>query len=223
MLIPDAHFMLKNNSLLSSLFLFIIASTIVSSCNTDESGKTEFDFVAANLRKSPQPFKLKKGQINWNSTQGKQINYLNFYTTYNRPTGAVEVDVQAYDVAHVAVGKTMRLKKRNNDAVDFQSSLGIDQNIIPLADLHIVDANGKLTDFDSLQLTPDTYIHPNNDKYLRFQVRVYKGGIETKEAFYTLPCPPCRNCRPIPDDCPVYGEVSDTDSNAVKKDSLNRQ
>jgi hypothetical protein len=191
--------MLKKNKLLFPTILVLVVSMCFISCV--DADEPEFNYVAANLREDPKPFKLKKGQINWNQAERRAVDYLNFFTVYNRPKGEVEVYVQAYNATFNQVGKTMRLKKRNNNPIQFPS-IGIDQNIIQIQDLPIIDGSGNLITFDSLQLTPTTYTDPRTgQQYLQYGIVIYSNGRETKEAVYTLPCPPCWNCKPREASC----------------------
>lgn len=180
--------------------------------------------TTAALFEEPTPVKLLHGQVRtaWPKGQIKNIDYISFYTTYNKITGEYEVIFQAYDAAHKRVGGDKKLKKRNYDPVSFPSALGIGDNLISLKELDIIDASGNLKDFDSIRLTKNVYTEPGTQNvYLQYAVEVFPLPA-VMDVKYTLPCPPCYNCRPVPEDCAVINKTTTEDSTVNVADSTKK-
>jgi len=181
--------------------------------------------TTAKLFEPPTPVKLLHRQVMGALPPGqlKNADYVSFYTSYNKITGEYEVIFQAYDANHKRVGGDKKLKKRNYDPVSFPTGLGIDDNLISIRDLDIIDASGKLKDFDSIRLTQKEYTDMRTgDKYLQYEVQVFPLAPAPNDVKYTLPCPPCYNCRPLPADCVVINKVATEDSTEIVTDSTKK-
>lgn len=147
------------------------------------------------------------------------VSYLDFFTDYNWLTGKYEVAVVAYDAANNRLGGPVTLNKGNNCDISLPP-LGVGENIINMADLDIVDQNGKLKDFDNIQLTPRKYIPMGpgpSGEYLQYGVVVVSSSGPGVSRF-TLPCPPCQYCKPpncdtVIIDSPLSLPTNDTTGN----------
>ncbi len=125
----------------------------------------------------------------------KSIDYLTFYSSYNRGSGKFDVGVQAFKKDNSKIGSYVDLTAGAGCNVSLPMGTAIGENNIELADLDILKDPSTLKDFDYVKLTPK--ICPESDiNFMCFDVEIVTGGVGSPVERGTLPCPPCPYCKP---------------------------
>lgn len=191
---------MKKKSLKSVPAILIITGLClfyIISCKDQETGSGE-KLTAEQAAQCNTRLTRQKIADAWGPEELKSIQYLVFYSSFDRMTQTFNVVVRAFKSDNSAVGNYVALSQNTDCTFDFDN-VAIGENIIDLKDLEILEGNGSLKNFDYIKLTPQVY--PKDDSFVNFDVDVYTGGVGGETKSFTLPCPPCYYCRPIPPDC----------------------
>lgn len=79
-------------------------------------------------------------------------------------------------------------------------------NYFKIANLGILDNDGKLKKFKYVAFTPTLY--PKDTNIMAFDLSVFYNDGTSESKGVSLPCPPCYNCKPVPENC----QMEPTDS-----------
>ncbi|HMU46160.1 MAG TPA: hypothetical protein PKC72_07330 [Chitinophagaceae bacterium] len=79
-------------------------------------------------------------------------------------------------------------------------------NYFSIANLDILEKDGKLKKFNYIVFTPKEYQKDND--IMAFDLSVVNNDGTSQLKGQSLPCPPCYNCKPMPENC----QIEPTDS-----------
>jgi hypothetical protein len=200
----------KKNWQIPSLLAVIFLLLSTPSCNDNKTGKTDVVADAASC------IVLTKTQINskWipaftkpGIPPDKQLVGLKLFSSYNPITQGYDVKIVGVNASSNTLGDLFTLSSGVACGISLPALSTGQSNDVSFSKLGIIKADGTLVDkFDKIVFTPYPYKIGEVD-YLAYNVDVIVGdtrrGVES-----ALPCPPCQNCRPIPEGCLIQADTT---------------
>jgi hypothetical protein len=169
-----------------------LISFIFLSCNTKKTSTGDVETSCVTLSSDQiQEAWVDPGYTNPGSDN--LVSYVDFQATLDQASGKLSVNAQGYKADNTAIGSLITLSIGSNCPTDLPP-VQVGKNTIDMSKLNILEADGKLRNFNYVKLTPKVYEEAGN-KYLSFSIEVVDDGVSSERPS-SLPCPPCIYCRP---------------------------
>jgi hypothetical protein len=216
----------KNNHLrkMKPLALLLIVSAsclfIISSCKNKKT-ETKKEMLACDITLAAAdlqaqwvtPDYTKPGDPN-------EIDTVDIVVSYDPVSKQMQVTLKGMRKGNTEVkGSDIKLFDGTSCSKPAYTSIP-EHNYFKLADLGVLDGQGKLTNFNYIRFVPQKY--SRDGSVMNFALSVFTGGVSDPKD-ESLPCPPCLNCNPpCPEDCTPACTKEDS-ALVFKTDSLSQR
>jgi len=193
----QTNYLRKIRALVSLLAVFTSCLFIISSCKGKKEEKEtlacDISFAAATMEKDwVTPKYTEPGNQN-------EIVTVDIVVLYDPDSKQMRVSLKGLRKDNTEVtGSDVKLFDGTSCTKPVYTSIP-DHNYFKLADLGILDEQGKLKKFNYIKFEPQKY--SRNESVMNFAISVFADGVSNPKDG-SLPCPPCLNCiPPCPEDC----------------------